>query len=437
MSLLILPHQLFDCVYFPDFIKNVVIYEHPHYFDKYNYNKKKIILHRASMKCYADELRSKKCNYKVKYVLRTSKLSLPKSYYVFDPIDKIKLPDGHNILRTPGVLLSRDDYEEYQKKTKKFVFNNFYLWSKKKLKLYEELVSLDSQNRKVKPDDVKPPPLCEISDTDKKYVKKAIRFCSKYYGKNYGTTKDFQYPVTRKTAKKWLRYFLEKKFNLFGPYQDYVSKDLFDFHSVLSSSLNIGLLCPSEIMVAIEPYRKKVLDNSFEGFVRQLFWREYQAYCYEYVDLKSMDFFKTKKKITNDWYEGTLGIPPVDDLIKSGFEKGYIHHIGRLMFCGCWFVLSEIKKEDVFRWFMEFAIDSYEWVMCQNVYDMVMFSSGGITMRRPYICGSNYIVRNSHYRKSDPWCDEWDKAYRKFCLKHKDKLWKFRYYFPILRKKKT
>ena len=66
MDLLILPNQLFDVKYFPNSIQKVILYEHPQYFTKYNFNKKKLILHRASMKKYESYLIKKK--YKVKYV---------------------------------------------------------------------------------------------------------------------------------------------------------------------------------------------------------------------------------------------------------------------------------------------------------------------------------------------------------------------------------
>ena len=56
------------------------------------------------------------------------------------------------------------------------------------------------------------------------------------------------------------------------------------FHSVLSSSLNIGLLNPSDIIEEVMKYKNKIPLNSFEGFIRQLFWREYQMYCYKYID---------------------------------------------------------------------------------------------------------------------------------------------------------
>ena len=86
------------------------------------------------------------------------------------------------------------------------------------------------------------------------------------------------------------------------------------------------------------------------------------------------------------------------------------------------------------KWFMEFSIDSYEWVMYQNVLDMVFFVTGGKTMRKPYMSSSNYIIQMSRYTKKEDWVAKWDEKYMKFLKKHKDKLWKFRYGFPALRK---
>ena len=93
--------------------------------------------------------------------------------------------------------------------------------------------------------------------------------------------------------------------------------------------------------------------------------------------------------------------------------------------------LSGISPKEGFKWFMEFSCDSYEWVMYQNVYDMVFFVSGGATMRRPYISSSNYISKMSNYKKGD-WNDVWDKKYKDFIKKHRKKLLKFRYYFRSL-----
>ena len=54
------------------------------------------------------------------------------------------------------------------------------------------------------------------------------------------------------------------------------------FHSLLSTSINIGLINPTDIIDILRPKDKKYPMNSFEGYIRQLFWREYQRYCYIY-----------------------------------------------------------------------------------------------------------------------------------------------------------
>jgi deoxyribodipyrimidine photolyase-related protein len=94
--------------------------------------------------------------------------------------------------------------------------------------------------------------------------------------------------------------------------------------------------------------------------------------------------------------------------------------------------LSGISPKEGFRWFMEFSIDSYEWVMYQNVYDMVFFVTGGLTMRKPYVTSSNYVLKMSDYKKGE-WSEKWTELYRKFMKKNKTKLWKFRYHFPQLK----
>ena len=443
MKLLILPHQLFPLEYIKKGLKeitseeddiesvdSVILYEHPQYFKKYKFNKKKLVLHRASMKYYADLL--KKNDFKVQYIDFKNKLPSGKHLY-FDPIDKLKL--SGQMMETPNFLLSKELMEKYRNKTKSFMFTNFYMWSKNELDIYPTLKSMDKMNRERFKESVKIPKIPSNSNaTDSKYIKEAIEYVNDNFSNNYGNTDNFMYPVTHVTAKKWLSDFFKKRLNNFGPYQDFVKQgEYFMYHSLLSSSINIGLLNPSDIIEELAKYKSKVKINSFEGYLRQLFWREYQRYCYIYAyDELKKNYFGNRKKLSKAWYTGELGIPPVDDFIKSGFETAYMHHIGRLMFVGNFMNLSGISPKDGFRWFMEFSIDSYEWVMYQNVYDMVFFVTGGLTMRKPYVTSSNYILKMSNYKKGE-WVEKWNELYTDFMKKHKKKLWKFRYHFPQLK----
>lgn len=426
-SFIILPHQLFEIKYLPRGYK-FFIYEHPHYFKTYIYNKKKLILHRGSMKYYFDYLNSKK--FDVEYIEFNDKFDI-REYTLFNPIDKIDLKGKYKFLDSPNFLLSTKLCEKYRKKTKNFFFNAFYMWGKKQLNIIPKVKSQDKENRSSFPKNIKIPKI-PSNDLDHKYVQDGIKFVTKNFAKNYGNTDNFIFPLSHKTAKKWLKYFIKYKIDNFGKYQDAILKDNNTlFHSLLSTSINIGLLQPKDIIDELLQYDDIPL-NSLEGFIRQLFWREYQRYCYEYYNFNNKNYFGNKKKLTKEWYNGTTGILPIDNCIKLGFNTGYLHHIERLMVVGNYMNLYGICPKEGFRWFMEFSCDSYLWVMNQNVLDMVFFVSGGDTMRRPYMSSSNYILKMSDYKR-DGWCDEWDKLYDNFLKKNKKKLWKYRYFFRGLK----
>jgi deoxyribodipyrimidine photolyase-related protein len=436
MLFLILPNQLFDIKYLNKSY-HYLIWECPHFFKAYKYNKKKLVLHRASMKYYYDYLTSN--GFKVSYIEFVKVPDVSEEYILFNPLNKpeiLSLPSNYQTIDSPSLLLSQNLSEEYRKKTKKFFFNAFYMWSKKQFHIIPGIKSQDKDNRQT----LKQTTIAHISqpfentgnNNSVEYIREAAIYVNKHFGTNYGTTDNFMYPVTHKDAKHWLEHFIKHKFKQFGPYQDYINKDdPYLYHSLLSALLNIGLLCPGDIVKQMQALQHKIPINSYEGFIRQLFWREYQYYCYTYSSF-NRNYFGNQKKLTAKWYNGTTGILPVDDAIKEAFSTGYLHHIKRLMVIGNFMNLSGIHPKEGFRWFMEFSCDSYEWVMHQNVYDMVFFVNGGenSTMRRPYISASNYVLKMSNYPKAE-WCGKWDALYRAFVAKNKQKLWKFRYFVRL------
>ena len=434
MNFLILPNQLFDIEYIDKTYK-IIIWECPHFFTDYIYNKKKIILHRASMKYYFDHLKSN--GFDVYYVNYDTPLDKSKEYTIYYPINKLDilgLPKNIKIYEryTPNLLLSIELINQYRQKTNKFFFNAFYMWSKKQLNIIPNIKSQDKFNRQIpnNNNNIKQPFEDINNGLSKKYIIEAIKYVNKNFSNNCGTVDKFIFPITHKDASKWLEHFITHKFKLFGNYQDYIDvNNPYMYHSMLSTLLNIGLLNPLDIINKIEKVKNKVPLNSYEGFIRQLFWREYQHYCYLFADF-SQNYFNNNKKIDNKWYTGNTGIKPVDDAIIEAFSSGYLHHIKRLMIIGNYMNLSRIRPSDGFRWFMEFSCDSYEWVMYQNVLDMVFFVTGGKTMRRPYMSSSNYILKMSNYRRAE-WCIIWDEKYKTFIKDNKSKLLKFRYYIKI------
>ena len=124
--------------------------------------------------------------------------------------------------------------------------------------------------------------------------------------------------------------------------------------------------------------------------------------------------------IRDSFYTGQTGIRPLDDSIKNILETGYAHHIERLMIIGNFMLLCRFHPNQVYQWFMELFIDSYDWVMVPNVYGMSQFSDGGLFTTKPYISGSNYIRKMSNY-KSEDWCSTWDSLFWTFIDDYKNK----------------
>lgn len=100
-------------------------------------------------------------------------------------------------------------------------------------------------------------------------------------------------------------------------------------------------------------------------------------------------------------------------------KSAYLHHIERLMILGNFFFLCEIDPHEVYKWFMELFIDSYDWVMVPNVYGMSQYADGGMITTKPYFSGSNYILKVSDFSKGK-WCDIWDALFWRFLIKHAD-----------------
>jgi deoxyribodipyrimidine photolyase-related protein len=119
-----------------------------------------------------------------------------------------------------------------------------------------------------------------------------------------------------------------------------------------------------------------------------------------------------------NFWAGTTGIEPIDSTIKKILETGYCHHIERLMILGNFMLLCEFDPNEVYKWFMELFIDSYDWVMVPNVYGMSQFADGGIMATKPYISGSNYVLKMSNYKKGD-WQETWDGLFWRFMHVHR------------------
>ena len=57
--------------------------------------------------------------------------------------------------------------------------------------------------------------------------------------------------------------------------------------------------------------------------------------------------------------------------------------------------------------------------MVPNVYGMTQFADGGMMTTKPYISGSNYLLKMSDYPKGS-WTQIWDGLFWRFMHVHRD-----------------
>ena len=410
-----------------------------------DFHKKKIMLHLASMENFKTELnnrgyktsiykysdlRSPNHNLGMLKKLEATEVSLAN---VVDYTLEKRLSEAAKILgvkikwfETPGFLLESSEVHNDFSGKKKHLMGSFYIKQRKKLNILVDKNlkplggkwSFDIENRKKLPKDISIPSISRIKYKNKD-LEKAIEVINMDFKKNPGVTQNFNYPISHDQAKISFREFLEKRFISFGPYEDSISnKEPFIFHGIITPYLNIGLLTPNEIINDTLDYvkEKDIPLNSVEGFIRQIIgWREFirGIYVVDGVKQRNSNFWGFNKDIPKSFYVGNTGITPLDNTIKNCYEFGYAHHIERLMIIGNLMILSGFKPNSVYKWFMELFIDSYDWVMVPNIYGMSQYADGGLMSSKPYISGSNYILKMSNYKKGE-WCDIWDALYWNF-----------------------
>lgn len=404
----------------------------------YNYHKHKIVLFLSAMRSYAsknENITYSKLTDKSKYIEKLEKICKQKKVtqlVMYEIEDKFFEKEIRSFSRkhkiqliieaSPGFLTNREQFLKFLDGRKKVLFNEFYIWQRKRLNILMEndkpiggQWSFDKDNRKKIPKNLK---LAKIDCLKKNQTTMEVcNLVEEWFTKHPGDTNNFYLPTTRSQALKWLDNFLEERFKEFGTYEDAILKeDNFLFHSVLSPLINIGLITPKEILEKVEKYDAPL--NSKEGFIRQLIgWREFVRGVYHNWDFEK-NYFNHKNKLSKSWYEATTGIEPLDDAIKKVKQFAYTHHIQRLMIIGNVMLLSEIDPKQVNKWFMEMFCDSADWVMAPNVYGMSQFADGGSFATKPYICGSNYILKMSNYKKGE-WCEILDGLYWRFISKNK------------------
>ena len=405
-------------------------------FSDKQWHKQKVHLLLSALKHFAKELREEgfEVDYRIAENLSEGVTAHKKDFDVSHVIAMEPMNwNGKKVLENLDIKLVRnnqflchyEDFAEWTSTKTKFKMEDFYRWQRKRLDILmdgssprEGKWNFDHDNRERPPRDGREWPsitLFEHDEIDNDILKNLDDF--------WGAYPKGVWPVTREQALIRLNEFINGALKPFGPYEDaMLGKEWKLAHSVLSSSLNIGLLHPMEVVRTVEQAYTdgEAPINSVEGFIRQVIgWREFIRGIYREDSETQVqkNYWKHDRQLTDSWYSGKTGILPLDDCILGAQKTGYSHHIPRLMVICNLMNLSGVSPHEIYKWFMEMYIDSTEWVMIPNVYGMATFSDGGLMSTKPYTCGSNYILKMSNYKRGQ-WCNVVDGLYWRFIDRH-------------------
>jgi deoxyribodipyrimidine photolyase-related protein len=214
------------------------------------------------------------------------------------------------------------------------------------------------------------------------------------------------FPATRAEALDRLEHFVTERLPTFGRYEDaMVADDPWMSHSLLSSSLNLGLLDPVEVVHRVEQAHRDgaVPIAAAEGFVRQIIgWRDYMWHLYWHLEpgYRRGNALHATGKLPR-WF-AELDADAVQARCLSGVladlrDTGWVHHIPRLMVLGNYAMQRGWSPQQLTDWFHRSFVDGYDWVMVTNVVGMSQYADGGRITTKPYAGGGAYIDRMSDY----------------------------------------
>ena len=261
--------------------------------------------------------------------------------------------------------------------------------------------NFDPENRRPAPQEARPPrPYAPRED----HIDAAVRRdLDRLRLPTFGRDAPRRWPATRDQARRALARFVEHSLPEFGPYQDaMLHGERFMWHSLLSSSLNLGLLDPRETVGRVEEaYRAGDAPiASVEGFVRQVIgWREYVwgLYWLRERSWGRANALRARTALPDAFRGGHTDMRCLADAVRGLEGTAYSHHIVRLMLFGNLMLLLGVKPREAFDWFHHSFVDGYEWVMAPNVIGMATFADGGAMMTKPYAASGRYVDRMSDH----------------------------------------
>ena len=321
------------------------------------------------------------------------------------------------ILPTPTFALSRADFATWAGSRTRFRMGDFYRAQRQRFGILLEpdgepvggRWSLDDENREPPPKgqrhlDVRPPWWPTEDDIDAE----VRRDLDRANIPTIGVDGPRRFAVTRREALAARRHFIRHRLDAFGPYEDAILADDWAMaHSLLSVPLNLGLLEPVETATAAEEaYRTgEVSLNAAEGFVRQVIgWREYVWHLYWHLgpEYRRRNALRATRALPRWFAEldaDTVTAACLRNALAGVRDRGWTHHIQRLMVLGNHALQRGYDPDEMTEWFQTAYVDGFDWVMPVNVVGMSQHADGGLIATKPYASGGAYINRMSDHCK--------------------------------------
>lgn len=308
-------------------------------------------------------------------------------------------------------ICDHETFRQWAKGRKALTMENFYREMRKRTGILMDDGSpkggewnYDKDNREPPKGDLNPPPVPKFAPDA--ITQNVITLVQTRFADHFGNLDSFHWPVTRAQALEAADAFFKERIEKFGPYQDAMvhgSDDM--FHSMLSTSINCGLLDPLELCEraerAFEEGRAPI--NSVEGFIRQIIgWREYVRgfYWLHMPGLENDNAMHARRPLPEFFWTGETDMRCVADCIRSTHDNAHAHHIQRLMVLGNFCLIAGIAPKQVQDWYLAVYADAYQWVELPNVSGMILYADGGKLATKPYAASGNYINKMSDYCKT-------------------------------------
>jgi deoxyribodipyrimidine photolyase-related protein len=312
------------------------------------------------------------------------------------------------MLKDDRYLCSIDEFADWAEDRDNLRMEAFYRDMRRRTGLLMEgddpaggLWNYDKQNRASPEDDMDAPPV-PVFEPDE-ITRSVIELVEREFSDHFGSLDRFRWPVTSDQAKAALETFIAERLPDFGTYQDaMVCGEDNLFHSLLSTSINLGLLDPLECCErAAEAWREGEAPlNAVEGFVRQIIgWREYirGMYWLEMPELREANALNAQRGLPEFYWTGETDMRCLADCVRSTRDNAHAHHIQRLMVLGNFALIAGVKPQDLEDWFLVVYADAYEWVELPNVAAMALWADEGKLASKPYAASGNYINKMSDY----------------------------------------